>query len=81
MNGAAVGEAGRKLRALKNKLGTWQDEYESAEQSRVRIAEWESAGLATRIRGKQLAEEQLRGFQTTLDEVGVMTDAILRTNP
>ncbi|KLO19072.1 hypothetical protein SCHPADRAFT_899176 [Schizopora paradoxa] len=42
MNGAANSDAGRKIRALKNKLGGWRAEWDSAERSRVRIERWES---------------------------------------
>ena len=44
VNGAATTEAGRKIRALKNKLGGWRTDWDSAERSRVRIEKWE-AGL------------------------------------
>jgi hypothetical protein len=44
VNGAATADAGRKIRALKNKLGGWRAEWELAERSRVRIERWE-AGL------------------------------------
>ncbi|KXN90713.1 hypothetical protein AN958_03998 [Leucoagaricus sp. SymC.cos] len=42
VNGAATTEAGRKIKALKNKMGGWQSEWESAERSRVRIERWEA---------------------------------------
>jgi hypothetical protein len=42
VNGAATTEAGRKIKALKNKMGGWQLEWESAERSRVRIERWEA---------------------------------------
>ncbi len=45
MNGAATTEAGRKIRALKNKMGGWRTEWDSAERSRLKIERWE-AGLA-----------------------------------
>ncbi|KAF8159571.1 hypothetical protein B0H34DRAFT_654876 [Crassisporium funariophilum] len=45
VNGAATTEAGRKIRALKNKLGGWRTDWDSAERSRVRIERWE-AGIA-----------------------------------
>ncbi|KAI0079354.1 hypothetical protein K474DRAFT_1659165 [Panus rudis PR-1116 ss-1] len=44
VNAAATTEAGRKIRALKNKLGGWRTEWEGAERSRVKIERWE-AGL------------------------------------
>lgn len=42
VNGAATTEAGRKIRALKNKLGGWRTDWDSAERSRVRIEKWEA---------------------------------------
>ncbi|PPR00515.1 hypothetical protein CVT26_009901 [Gymnopilus dilepis] len=44
VNGAATAEAGRKIRALKNKLGGWRTDWDSAERSRIKIERWE-AGL------------------------------------
>ncbi|KII87505.1 hypothetical protein PLICRDRAFT_43157 [Plicaturopsis crispa FD-325 SS-3] len=42
VNGAATAEAGRKIRALKNKLGGWRTDWDNAERSRVRIEKWEA---------------------------------------
>ena len=42
VNTAGATEAGRKIRALKNKLGEWRAEWESAEKSRARIEKWET---------------------------------------
>ncbi|KAF9466034.1 hypothetical protein BDZ94DRAFT_239446 [Collybia nuda] len=42
VNGAATTEAGRKIRALKNKLGGWRTDWDSAERSRLRIDRWEA---------------------------------------
>jgi hypothetical protein len=44
VNGAATTEAGRKIRALKNKFGGWRTDWDNAERSRVKIEKWE-AGL------------------------------------
>ncbi|KAJ6481206.1 hypothetical protein C8R47DRAFT_592268 [Mycena vitilis] len=44
VNGAATAEAGRKLRALRNRLGGWRTEWEGAERSRGRIERWEAGG-------------------------------------
>ncbi|KAJ7181059.1 hypothetical protein C8R46DRAFT_1345219 [Mycena filopes] len=41
VNGAATAEAGRKIRALRNRLGGWRAEWEGAERSRGRIERWE----------------------------------------
>lgn len=42
VNTAAATEAGRKIRALKNKLGEWRSDWESAERSRLKIERWEA---------------------------------------
>ena len=42
VNGAATSEAGRKIRALKNKLGGWRTDWDSAERSRQKIEKWET---------------------------------------
>ncbi|PBK99660.1 hypothetical protein ARMGADRAFT_1008181 [Armillaria gallica] len=42
VNGAATTEAGRKIRALKNRLGGWRTEWDSAERSRQKIERWEA---------------------------------------
>jgi len=44
VTGAATAEAGRKIRALKNKMGGWRAEWESAERSMEKIERWEAAG-------------------------------------
>ncbi|KIK61643.1 hypothetical protein GYMLUDRAFT_42664 [Collybiopsis luxurians FD-317 M1] len=45
VNGVATTEAGRKIRALKNKLGTWRTDWDSAEHSRIKIERWEAGFL------------------------------------
>ncbi|KAJ7464467.1 hypothetical protein FB451DRAFT_1042159 [Mycena latifolia] len=47
VNGAATAEAGRKIRALRNRLGGWRAEWEGAERSRGRIARWEAGEAAS----------------------------------
>ncbi|KAF9785067.1 hypothetical protein BJ322DRAFT_1006362 [Thelephora terrestris] len=42
VNGAATSESGRKIRALKNKLGGWRTDWDSAERSRQKIEKWEA---------------------------------------
>jgi len=42
VNGAATTEAGRKIRALKNKLGGWRTDWDNAERSRLKIEKWEA---------------------------------------
>ena len=55
VNGTATTEAGRKIKALKNKMGGWQSEWESAERSRIRIERWE-AGIVDWQNGDALEE-------------------------
>lgn len=45
VNGATTTEAGRKIRALKNKLGGWRTDWDSAERSRLKIDRWEAGIL------------------------------------
>ncbi|THU86238.1 hypothetical protein K435DRAFT_782958 [Dendrothele bispora CBS 962.96] len=45
VNGAATADAGRKIRALKNKIGTWRAEWDSAERSRIKVERWEAGVL------------------------------------
>ncbi|PSR71893.1 hypothetical protein PHLCEN_2v12237 [Hermanssonia centrifuga] len=45
VNAAATTEAGRKIRALKNKLGGWRTEWDSAERSRAKIEKWEAGSI------------------------------------
>jgi hypothetical protein len=45
VNTATTGDAGRKIRALKNKIGAWKAELEGAERSRERIKKWEMGQL------------------------------------
>ena len=42
VNGVAMMEAGRKLRALKHRIEEWREESESAEKSRIRVDKWEA---------------------------------------
>lgn len=90
VNGAATTEAGRKIRALKNKIGGWRTDWDGAERSRVRIERWE-AGMAdgdvfdgtpstpsrTRVDGRKLVQEHLQAFENALTEAGRQTQAIM----
>jgi hypothetical protein len=80
VNGAATTEAGRKLRALKNKLGGWRTDWDSAERSRARIERWETGGDiegARRVDGRAVVAEHLRDFERVLFEANVKTQAIM----
>lgn len=92
VNGAATTEAGRKIRALKNKIGGWRTDWDSAERSRIRIERWE-AGIgdgedlefptsllrptSKRIDGRRIVEEHLHAFQLALADAVLKTQAIM----
>ncbi|KAH7106048.1 hypothetical protein BKA62DRAFT_668774 [Auriculariales sp. MPI-PUGE-AT-0066] len=72
---AGANEAGRKLRALRNKLTTWRSEFESVERSRIRIDQWEQS-LARRGRpldARSIVQAELSAFER------VLADAISKT--
>ena len=87
VNRAATTEAGRKIRALKNKIGGWRTDWDSAERSRIKIERWEAGGdgedlelptsllrpTSRRTDGRRVVEEHLQVFQLAL------TDAALKT--
>jgi len=80
VNGAATTEAGRKLRALKNKLGGWRTDLDSAERSRLRIERWEADGHvegARRVDGRDVVAEHLREFERILFEANAKAQAIM----
>ncbi|KAF8889318.1 hypothetical protein BD779DRAFT_1671877 [Infundibulicybe gibba] len=88
VNGAATAEAGRRIRALKNKMGGWRVEWESAERSRVRVESWEAGGdgdstpgtpgrVARRVDGRRVVEEHLKAFEGALKDAAVKTQAIM----
>lgn len=90
VNGATTGDAGRRLRALKNKFGVWKTDWESAERSQIRIEKWE-AGLkdgdddgsrwpvqsGKRLDGRVIVEQQLKAFERALADAGKKTQAIM----
>ncbi|KAI8996432.1 hypothetical protein BD414DRAFT_200858 [Trametes punicea] len=90
VNAAATTEAGRKIRALKNKLGGWRTDWDSAERSRLRIERWE-AGLdmdgtpagstpprvSRRLDGRKIVQEHLQAFEQALAEANAKTQAIM----
>jgi hypothetical protein len=92
VNGAATTEAGRKIRALKNKIGGWRTDWDGAERSRVRIERWEAGivdadpvygspstppRLSRRVDGRKLVQEHLQAFERALVEAGQKTQAIM----
>jgi hypothetical protein len=80
VNGAATTEAGRKLRALKNRLGGWLTDLDSAERSRLRIERWEADGDvegARRVDGRDVVAEHLREFERVLFEANAKAQAIM----
>lgn len=93
VNGAANAAAGRQLRSLKNKLGTWRAEFDTAERARLRIERWESGapidgtlspmgtpnrtGVSRRIDGRKLVEEHLRGYERALNEASMKIGVIM----
>lgn len=80
VNGAATADAGRKIRSLKNRLGGWKVEWESAERSRTKIERWEEEGKTLaggRIDGRAIVAEHLRAFERAIADAGVKTQAIM----
>ena len=91
VNGAATTEAGRKIRALKNKMGGWRTEWDSAERSREKIEKWEAglsdttdaggpARVARRVDGRALVQEHLQAFERALADAATKTQAIMATS-
>ncbi len=79
-NGAATTEAGRKLRALKNKLGGWRTDLDSAERSRSRIERWEAdrdVEGTRRADGRDVVAVHLREFERVLFEANARAQAIM----
>ncbi|TRM65154.1 hypothetical protein BD626DRAFT_546741 [Schizophyllum amplum] len=65
VTGAATTDAGRRIRALKNKLGGWRTEWEAAERSRIKIEKWEQESTRS------------GAFELALKDAGLKTDAIM----
>ncbi|KAF8323528.1 uncharacterized protein EI90DRAFT_3076926 [Cantharellus anzutake] len=79
-NGAATAEAGRKLRALKSKIASLRNDWESAARSREKIERWENGvdGVGTKpVDGRKLVQEQLSGFAAALNHANLRTQAIM----
>lgn len=88
VNAAATTDAGRKIRALKNKLTEWRTEWDSAERSRVKIEQWESGvevGVPSgdaprsfrRVDGRKFVQEHLQAFEKALVEANQKTQQIM----
>ncbi|KZV93116.1 hypothetical protein EXIGLDRAFT_717538, partial [Exidia glandulosa HHB12029] len=79
VGGAAAADAGRKLRALRNRITTWRAEYESAERSRTRIEQWEKS--RTRApNARVLMQAEVTAFERVLADANSKTQAI-RASP
>lgn len=92
VNGAATTEAGRKIRALKNKIGGWRTDWDNAERSRIRIEKWE-AGIgdgedlefhtslfrptSKRIDGRRVVEEHLHAFELAVADAALKVQTIM----
>lgn len=80
VNGAATADAGRKIRSLKNRLGGWKVEWESAERSRTKIERWEEESKTPaggRVDGRAIVAEHLRAFEKAIADAGVKMQAIM----
>jgi hypothetical protein len=82
VNGAATAEAGRKLRALKNRIGGWKADWESAERSRERIEGWqreeeELSGKGVKIDFGKMMRDEMMAFEKVLNEAGRKAAAII----
>jgi len=92
VNGAATTEAGRRIRALKNKIGGWRTDWDSAERSRIRIERWEAGigdgedlecptsllrPMSKRTDGRRLVEEHLHAFELALADAALKTQTIM----
>ena len=92
VNRAATTEAGRKIRALKNKIGGWRTDWDSAERSRIKIERWEAGigdgddlelptsllrPLSKRTDGRRVVEEHLHAFELALADAALKTQIIM----
>lgn len=81
VNGAAAAEAGRKLRALKNKVGDLQSEWTSAEESMTRIEKGEKSpdGEGKRPDGRVIVQEISASFFAQLKQAELKVQAMFPT--
>ncbi|EJD43776.1 hypothetical protein AURDEDRAFT_114567 [Auricularia subglabra TFB-10046 SS5] len=77
---AGAADAGRKLRALRNRLGTWRAELESAERSAARIEQWEASVARRKLSARGLVQAELSAFERVLADANNKTQAI-RSHP
>jgi hypothetical protein len=77
-NGAATADAGRKIRALKNRIIVWQTEWDSAETSRAKVNQWETDAIkCVRTDGRVIAQQQIDGFAQALADAALKMQAIV----
>ncbi|KAJ3487886.1 hypothetical protein NLI96_g3228 [Meripilus lineatus] len=91
VNSVSTGDAGRKIRALKNKLGGWKTEYDGVERSRLKIERWEAGlpdgdltpnGLPStplktrRVDGRKLAKDHELAFARAVEEASLKVQTI-----
>lgn len=80
-NRVATADAGRKLRALKNRIVVWQTEWDSAETSRAKIEQWETDAIeCVRIDGRVIVQQQMEGFAQALADAALKTQAIVTSS-
>ena len=78
VNSAGVGDAGRKLRALRGHLGAARDDLVGLERSERFVEEYERReGGKEKGRFAQLAREQMRGAQVALEEGWIRAQEVL----
>ena len=75
---AGATDAGRKLRALRNKLVTWRTEFESVERSRRRIEQYEKslARSGRQVDARTVVQAELTAFARVLADANTKTQAI-----
>jgi len=77
-NGVATADAGRKIRALKNRIMVWQTEWDSAETSRAKVNQWETDAMKhVRTDGRVIVQQQIDGFAQALADAALKMQAIV----
>ncbi|TEB36757.1 hypothetical protein FA13DRAFT_1727112 [Coprinellus micaceus] len=88
VNGVATADAARKIRSLKNKLGSWKAEWESAEKSMGIVDPVDGSESSVpptptklqtmrRVDGRKIVAEQLQAFERALADAALKTQAIM----